>query len=123
MLRSIFGLDIFDSYNQQTTRVKRFTQELRLASHENEKVDWMVGAYYNDEEGLIDQYVHIVEPGTLTDFDGFPLIGIITLDSNYKELAAFANVTIKFTSSVSISPSAAVTAATTRTCTRRAKGR
>jgi iron complex outermembrane recepter protein len=99
LLRNIFGTDIFDSYNQQTTRVKRFTQELRLASHENEKVDWMVGAYYNDEEGLIDQYVHIVEPGTLTDFEGFPLIGIITLDSNYKELAAFANVTIKFTSS------------------------
>ena len=99
LLRNIFGLDIFDSYNQQTTRVKRFTQELRLASHENEKVDWMVGAYYNDEEGLIDQNVHIVEPGTLTDLEGFPLIGIITLDSNYKELAAFANVTIKFTSS------------------------
>ena len=59
----------------------------------------MVGAYYNDEEALIDQYVHIVEPGTLTDFEGFPLIGIITLDSNYKELAAFANLTIKFTSS------------------------
>ena len=64
--RQFFGPDI-DSYNQQTTSVERFTQELRLASHENEKVDWLIGAYYNDEEGLIDQYVHVVEPGTLTD--------------------------------------------------------
>jgi len=59
----------------------------------------MVGPYYNGEEGLIDQYVHVVEPGTLTDLEGFPTIGIITLDSNYKELAAFANATIKFTPS------------------------
>jgi iron complex outermembrane receptor protein len=99
ILRNAFGLDIFDSYNQQTTSVDRFTQELRLASHENEKVDWMIGAYYNDEKGLIDQYVHVVEPGTLTDLAGFPTIGIITLDSDYKEIAAFANATIKFTPS------------------------
>jgi len=99
LLRNAFGLDIFDSYNQQTTSVERFTQELRLASHENEKVDWMVGVYYNDEKGLIDQFVHVVEPGTLTDLAGFPTIGIITLDSNYQELAAFANATIKFTPS------------------------
>ena len=97
LLRQFFGP--IDAYNQQTTRVKRFTEELRLSSHENEKVDWMVGAYYNDEEGLIDQNVHVVEPGTLTDIDGFPVVGIITLDSKYKELAAFANLTIKFTPS------------------------
>ena len=57
------------SYIEQTTSVERITQELRLASHENEKVDWLVGAYYNDEDGLIDQNVHVVEPGTLTDID------------------------------------------------------
>jgi iron complex outermembrane recepter protein len=86
-----------EAYNQQTTRVKRLTQELRLSSHENERVDWLIGAYYNDEEGLVDQFVHIVEPGTLTDVEGLPVIGIITLDSDYKEIAAFANTTIKFT--------------------------
>jgi hypothetical protein len=51
----------FDSFNRQTTSVQRFTQELRLASHENDKVDWLVGAYYNDEDGLIAQDVHVVE--------------------------------------------------------------
>src|SRR6185436_14322701 len=54
-------------------------QEFRLASHENEKVDWLIGAYYNDEDGLIYQNVHVVEPGTLNDIDFF--LGEGTIDS------------------------------------------
>jgi len=86
-----------ESYNKQTTSVKRFTEELRLASHENEKVDWLVGLYYDDEKGLIDQDVHIVSPGTLTDIAGLPLIGVATIDSTFKEYAVFANLIVKFT--------------------------
>ncbi len=89
----------FDSFNRQTTSVQRFTQELRLASHENEKVDWLIGAYYNDEDGLIAQDVHVVERGTFTDLELPFVLGIGTVDSKYKEYAAFANVTIKFTPS------------------------
>jgi len=88
-----------ESYNQQTTRVERFTQELRLSSHESDRLDWLVGAYYNDEDGLIDQNVHAVAPGTLTDIDGLPVLGVVNLASNYKEYAAFANATIKFSPS------------------------
>jgi iron complex outermembrane receptor protein len=88
-----------ESYNKQTTSTERFTQELRLSSHVNERFDWLVGAYYNDEEGLIDQDVHIVTPGTLTDIEGLPVIGVATVDSKYKEYAAFANGTIKFSPS------------------------
>ena len=86
-----------ESYIEQTTGFDRITQEFRLASHENEKVDWLVGAYYNDENGLIYQNVHVVEPGTLTDIPVF--LGEGTIDSKYKEYAAFANLTIKFTPS------------------------
>ena len=58
-----------------------------------------MGAYYSDEKGLIDQYVHIVAPGTLTDLD-LPFVpGIGAIDSKYNEIAAFANATIKFTPS------------------------
>jgi len=95
-IEAIFGVEN-DSYNQQVTRVERFTQELRLASNQNEKVDWLVGLYYNDESGVIDQDVHVVEPDTLTDIELPFLIGVATIDSSYKEIAAFANVTIKFT--------------------------
>ena len=84
-----------ESYIEQTTGVERITQELRLASHQNEKLDWLVGAYYNDEDGLIFQQVHVVEPGTLNDLP--VALGVGTIDSKYKEYAAFANVTIKFT--------------------------
>ena len=86
-----------ESYIEQTTSVERISQEFRLASHVNEKVDWLIGAYYNDEDGLIYQNVHVVEPGTLNDIDFF--LGEGTIDSKYQEYAAFANVTIKFTPS------------------------
>jgi outer membrane receptor protein involved in Fe transport len=86
-----------NSYIQQTTKVERITQEFRLSSYDNDRVDWLIGAYYNDEEGLIDQNVHIVNAGTMDDFEGLPLIGVATIDSNYKEYAAFANLIIKFT--------------------------
>jgi iron complex outermembrane receptor protein len=89
----------FDSFNRQTTSVQRFTQELRLASHENDKVDWLIGAYYNDEDGLIAQDVHVVERGTFTDAPLPFTLGIGTVDSKYKEYAGFANVIIKFTPS------------------------
>ncbi len=86
-----------ESYIEQTTGVERITQEFRLASHENEKVDWLVGLYYNDEDGLIYQNVHVVEPGTLNDLPIF--LGEGTVDSKYKEYAAFANLIIKFSPS------------------------
>ena len=93
-------IGITDSFVEQTTGVERFTQEFRLSSHENERVDWLVGAYYNDEQALIDQFVHIVEPGTVSPDLELPFVaGVGTVDSKYKEIAAFANATIKFTSS------------------------
>jgi len=98
ILEAIFGIPN-ESYIQQTTSVERFTQEFRLSSHQSERFDWMVGAFYNDEKGLIDQLVHGVEPGTFTEVVfPFPL-GDGTVDSKFKEYAAFANATIKFTSS------------------------
>jgi len=96
LLEAIFGVPN-ESYVAQTTRVKRFTQELRLSSHQSEKFDWLVGAYYTDEKGLIDQDVRVVDPGTFDDVAGLPQIGVGVIDSKYKEYAAFANGTIKFT--------------------------
>jgi iron complex outermembrane receptor protein len=96
LLEAIFGVPN-EAYVQQETHVKRFSQELRLSSHESEKFDWLVGAYYTDEKGLIDQDVHVVDPGTFDDIAGLPPIGTGTIESNYKEYALFANGTIKFT--------------------------
>ena len=85
-----------DFYQGQLTRVRRFSQEIRLQSPENERFEWLLGAYYTREKGIIDQTFHAVEPGTLTPIDGLPLLGVAAINSRYRELAGFANATIHF---------------------------
>jgi outer membrane receptor protein involved in Fe transport len=88
------------SYATQKQReridLKKFTQELRLSS-QTQVVDWLVGAYYTNEKGLIGQNFVAVEPGTLTPIDPLPILGTTlgsaTVDSKYRELAGFADAT------------------------------
>jgi outer membrane receptor protein involved in Fe transport len=92
--------DVFGTPNElylgQNTNLKKFTQELRLSSNQSGMVDWLAGVYYTDEDGLIAQRYVAVAPGTLTPLTGLPLLAELTLDSKYKEYAAFANTTIHF---------------------------
>lgn len=81
-------------YLGQETEVKKFTQELRLASSAGTRLDWLAGLYYTDEKGALIQRYHAVVPGTMTPASGFPLLADIGLRSKYRELAAFANTTI-----------------------------
>ncbi|MEO5578358.1 MAG: TonB-dependent receptor [Sphingomicrobium sp.] len=78
----------------QVTGLKKFTQELRLASPSNNRFEWMVGAYYTKEEGVIDQHINgvvLANPGELED----ELTDLLfaRVDSTYKEYAGFANAT------------------------------
>lgn len=93
-LQAILGIPN-EAFNGQITRVKRFTQEVRLSSQKSDRFQWLLGAYYSDEKGLIDQNVHVVTPHTFTDLPGLPVVGVGSIDSKYKEYAAFANTTIK----------------------------
>jgi len=93
LIEAFFGTPN-DFYQGQLTRVKRFSQEIRLQSPENEHFEWLLGAYYTREKGIIDQTFNAVEPGTLTPIDGLPLLGIATINSRYRELAGFANATL-----------------------------
>jgi iron complex outermembrane receptor protein len=84
----------------QLTNLKKFTQELRL-SGQTHFADWLVGGFYTHENGLIQQDLVALQPGTLTpvtlpSFLGTTL-GHLELHSTYKELAAFANVTLHIT--------------------------
>ena len=82
------------SYQDQTTRVNKFTQEFRLASPSNDHFEWMAGLYYTSEDGLIDQHINakaLTGPDSFAD-DLYDLI-FLTLDSKYEELAGFGNVT------------------------------
>ena len=89
---------IFATPNQlylgQNTNVKKLTQELRLASKKSDIFDWLVGAYYTHEDGLIHQQYVAVVPKTLTPITTLPLLADVSLDSTYKETAGFANATI-----------------------------
>jgi iron complex outermembrane receptor protein len=95
-----FGFGPNNFFESQDTNLKKFTQELRLAN-QSRLLDWLVGAYYTNETGLIDQNFVAVQPGTLTPIDPLPIIGTTlgsaSVTSKYRELAGFANATIHFT--------------------------
>lgn len=77
----------------QKNTIERFTQEVRL-SNETDLLDWLVGGYYNKEDSGIHQRLDALIPGTLDLSDALPQLADITLDSEYEEVAAFANATV-----------------------------
>ena len=77
----------------QLTATDKFTQEFRLVSPKSDKFEWLLGAYYTDEDSVIDQEIPAVEPGTNTPVAGIPLYADLTIDSTYEELALFGNAT------------------------------
>ena len=93
-LSTALGLFPDQIYLNQTTRAKKFTQEVRLASSESSFIDWIVGGYYTKEKGLIDQEFIPVTQGTLNRIDALGTLAIATLDSEYEEIAGFANATV-----------------------------
>jgi outer membrane receptor protein involved in Fe transport len=86
--------DTLGVYQGQVTGVRKFTQELRLASPASEVFEWMVGAYYTKEKGHIEQHINglvLDDPSALQD-ELADLLAL-NLDSKYRETAGFANVT------------------------------
>lgn len=87
---------VADVAEPQQTNNERFTQELRLASPQNDSFEWLIGGYYNREKGAIKQRIETYDPGTLNDFAGLPLLFDGALTSRYREFAGFANGTVHF---------------------------
>ena len=75
--------------------LKKFTQELRLASPANDKFEWLAGAYYTKEDGLVTNLIEAIDLTTDEPFTDPFLAELFTaeLGSKYKELAGFANAT------------------------------
>lgn len=94
ILRALLDAPANDFLLAQRTNTKRFTQEVRLTSAENDTFEWLLGGFYNDEKGLLRQSFQAVTPGTLTPIT-FPFaLGEVDLQSKYKEYAGFANATL-----------------------------
>ena len=78
----------------QVTSTDKFTQELRLVSADSDTFEWLLGAYYTDEDSGIDpQKILAVESGTDTLATDIPPMVEATVLSTYEELAFFANAT------------------------------
>jgi len=77
----------------QATSTDKFAQELRLVSPKGESFDWLFGGYYTKEDSAIKQKILAVEAGTDTVATGVPTLADVALDSDYKEIAGFANAT------------------------------
>ena len=87
----------------QNTGTDKFTQEFRLLSADSDAFEWLLGAYYTDEDSLIRQKVAAVTPGTNDEDTSVPLPADVRLDSSYKEFALFANSTWHITQKFDLS--------------------
>jgi outer membrane receptor protein involved in Fe transport len=78
----------------QITATDKFTQEFRLLSAQDQAFEWLIGAYYTEEDSGIDpQAIFAVNAGTETPVTGFPVLADGQLLSTYEEMALFANAT------------------------------
>jgi iron complex outermembrane receptor protein len=87
------GADPWSLYVNTTT--KKFTQEVRLASHENTSFQWLVGGYLNNEktDEIVDLFDFANPAGTFFGLSPFTSF----LPSTYREYAAYADGTIFIT--------------------------
>jgi len=80
----------------QALQQKKFTQEVRLASP-SQTFEWLVGGFYTHEDNDLHQTLNGINlqnpPQVATGFGG---LQTVTLPSDYKEYAAFANVDYHF---------------------------
>ncbi|WP_156170562.1 TonB-dependent receptor [Luteimonas sp. FCS-9] len=85
---------------------RKFTQEIRLTSKTGDRLDWLVGAFYTDEDNDNAQSVL----GWDGDGDALPFnpAAVIALPNTYEETAAFADVTWKLSPRFDVSGGARV---------------
>jgi len=79
----------------QAINIKKWTQELRLASSAGQTLEWQVGAFYTHESSTLAQTLPTFYiPGQV--YTPLPSLENATLDALYREWAAFGQVTYHF---------------------------
>lgn len=89
--------------NRVSTVVKKFTQELRLSSPAGQRLEWLIGAFYTDEDALMVQEDFALDVNEVPVAGSFNPFAFATIPTAYREMAAFANVTYKFSDAFDIS--------------------
>ena len=75
--------------------IKKFTQELRLASPTGEALEWQLGAFYTRESSSIAETIPSFIVPTLAS-TGLPSLEDINLDALYREWSGFGQITYHF---------------------------
>lgn len=94
-----FGLAFSAVAIDQRRSTDKFTQEVRLASNGDTRLQWLVGGYYTDEDSDNRQHVVAYDPaGAVSPID----LATVAIPSRYEEIAAFGNLTVKVTDAFDI---------------------
>jgi outer membrane receptor protein involved in Fe transport len=92
LTEEVFGVTGTPLLDDVTT--KKFTQELRLTTPLGQKVEWMIGGFYTDEDSDVGQ-VLLAQDADTGEVAGLWYDGVGL--STFSELAAFTNLTVHFT--------------------------
>jgi outer membrane receptor protein involved in Fe transport len=86
------ALGVFDSPSQ----TKKYTQEIRLASSQEQRFSWILGAYYTREDTYAKAQT-IPQSATGEALDTIPKIFDVTVNGRYTDESLFGNATYKLT--------------------------
>jgi outer membrane receptor protein involved in Fe transport len=75
--------------------IKKFTQELRLASPASQAIEWQLGAFYTRESSTLAETIPSFIIPTLAS-TGLPSLEDINLDALYREWSGFGQITYHF---------------------------
>lgn len=81
--------------------IKRFTQELRLASPLGRRVEWLVGGFFTDERAQNHQMLEALNSNLTSILSLTPFLQY-SAPTTYKESAVFGNLTVHFTDSFDV---------------------
>jgi outer membrane receptor protein involved in Fe transport len=89
---ALFGVRGAASYSD--ARFSRFSQEIRLTTDITDRIEWLVGAFYNDEDYKYDADAPAIDPATGLTAGS---LGQYHATGRYRELAGFTDLTFKVT--------------------------
>ncbi len=78
--------------------LEKFSQELRLASPINQKIQWVLGGFFTKEDAALFENIHALNPATGLANPLYEPLDDIRRPSDFKEEAAYGNATVELTS-------------------------
>jgi outer membrane receptor protein involved in Fe transport len=82
--------------------LEKITQEFRLVSRPGESFDWLVGAFFTDEDSVNDQTLHALDSSQTPLPFPFDPLGVSSQQTKYREYALFGELTYKFSDAFSV---------------------